>query len=277
VRTRNASVDPQATLVSQALHALAQEGPLALARRLVNYARWATEVRLAAVVLKAKARRAKGVDETLDLIEGFKLGRVVITAWQVRSELGRLLETVRSERPQVVLEIGTALGGTLFGFAQVAAPNALLITIDLPAGGFGGGYYPARGYLYRRFARGRQTIYPLLGDSHRAETVARIQKLLRGRPVDFLFVDGDHEYEGVVNDYELYAPLVRPGGLIAFHDIVPGDEELVGGVPRFWEELKGSHETTELVESWDQGAYGIGVVRVEGSARPEPAERHEVG
>jgi predicted O-methyltransferase YrrM len=268
VRTRNASVDPQATLVSQALHALAQEGPLALARRLVNYARWATEVRLAAVVLKAKARRAKGVDETLDLIEGFKLGRVAITAWQVRSELGRLLETVRSERPQVVLEIGTALGGTLFGFAQTAAPDAHLITIDLPAGGFGGGYYPARGYLYRRFARGRQTIHPLLGDSHRAETVARVQKLLGGRSVDFLFVDGDHDYEGVLKDYELYAPLVRPGGLIAFHDIVPGDEELVGGVPRFWEELKGSHETMELVESPDQGGYGIGVVRVDGPAGP---------
>jgi predicted O-methyltransferase YrrM len=80
-----------------------------------------------------------------------------------------------------------------------------------------------------------------------------------------------------VKDYELYAPLVRPGGLIAFHDIVPGDAELVGGVPRFWEELMGSHETTELVESWDQEAYGIGVVRVKGSARPEPAERHDAG
>jgi predicted O-methyltransferase YrrM len=84
--------------------------------------------------------------------------------------------------------------------------------------------------------------------------------------VDFLFVDGDHEYEGVVKDYELYAPLVRPGGLIAFHDIVPGDEEVVGGVPRFWEELKGSHETTELVESLDQGGYGIGVLRMDGLA-----------
>jgi predicted O-methyltransferase YrrM len=192
----------------------------------------------------------------------------VITAWQVRSELGRLLETVRSERPQVVLEIGTALGGTLFGFAQTAASDARLITIDLPAGGFGGGYYPARGYLYRRFARGGQTIHPILGDSHRVEMVTRVQELLGGRSVDFLFVDGDHEYEGVLKDYELYAPLVRPGGLIAFHDIVPGDEGLVGGVPRFWEELKGSHKTTELVESSDQGGYGIGLVRVDGQPGP---------
>jgi predicted O-methyltransferase YrrM len=264
VRTRNASVDPEVpTLVSQALHALAREGPLALVRRVANYTRWATEVRLAALVLKAKARRANGIDKTLDLIESFELGRVAITARQVRSELGRLLETVQSERPQVVLEIGTALGGTLFGFAQVAPAEARLITIDLPAGGFGGGYYPARGYLYRRFARGRQTIHPILGDSHRVETFTRVQKLLGGRPVDFLFVDGDHEYEGVRKDYDLYSPLVRRRGLIAFHDIVPGDEELVGGVPRFWEELKRSHETTELVESWDQGGYGIGVLRVD--------------
>lgn len=267
MRTKNASVDPEApSLVSEALHALAREGPLALARRLANYSRWATEVRLAALVLKAKTRRAGGVDETLDMIEGFKLGRVVITAWQVRSELGQLLETVQSERPRGVLEIGTALGGTLFGFAQVAASDARLITIDLPGGGFGGGYYPARSYLYRKFARGSQTIHPLLGDSHRAETVTRVEKLLGGRSVDFLFIDGDHEYEGVRKDYNLYGRLVRPGGLIAFHDIVPGDEELVGGVPRFWEELKQSHETSELVESWNQRAYGIGVVRVDDPA-----------
>ena len=267
MRTRNASADPEVpTLLSQALHAFAREGPLAFARRLANYARWATDVRLAALVLRAKARRAEGVDETLDLIEHFKLGRVAITAWQVRSELGRLLEMVQNERPRSVLEIGTALGGTLFGFSQVAAPDARLITVDLPGGSFGGGYYPARDYLYRRFARRNQTIYPILGNSHSPETFARVQQLLGGRPVDFLFVDGDHDYEGVRKDYDLYGPLVRPGGLIAFHDIVPGDDELVGGVPKFWQEFKRSHQATELVESWDQRAYGIGVVRVDGAA-----------
>jgi predicted O-methyltransferase YrrM len=268
VRTRNASVGLETpTLASQALDVLANEGPLTLARRAANYTRWAAEVRLAAFVLKAKAGRAQGVDETLDLIEGFQFGRVEITAWQVRSELGRLLATVQSDRPRTVLEIGTALGGTLFGFAQMAAPDALLVTIDLPAGNFGGGYYPARRYLYRRFGHGRQIIHPILGDSHSEGTVAQVQELLGGRSVDLLFIDGDHEYEGVRKDHDLYAPLVRPGGLIAFHDIVPGDANLVGGVPRFWAEFKRSHEATELVESWDQQAYGIGVVRVGEGAR----------
>jgi predicted O-methyltransferase YrrM len=263
VRTRRSSLDPAArSLLPDALDALAREGPISLARRVANYARWAAEVRLAAPILRAKARRAKSIDDTLDLIENFRLGRVVITAWQVRSELGALLAAVRRERPRVVLEIGTALGGTLFGFAQVAAQDALLITIDLPAGRFGGGYYPARGYFYRKLGHDRQTIHPILGDSHAPGTLARVQELLGGRPVDVLFIDGDHEYEGVQRDLDLYAPLVREGGLIAFHDIVPGDPELVGGVPRFWAEFKRSNETTELVESWDQPGYGIGVARI---------------
>jgi predicted O-methyltransferase YrrM len=262
VRTRNSSVDPEApTLASQALRALVREGPFSLGRRVANYTRWATEVRLAALLLRAKARRAKTIDQTLDLIEDFRVGRVTITAWQVRSELGQLLATVESERPRTVLEIGTALGGTLFGFAQVAAPDAVLVTLDLPEGRFGGGYYPARSFLYPRFARAGQSIHLVLGDSHDSQTLARVQELLGSRPVDFLFVDGDHTYEGVRADYELYGPLVRPGGLIAFHDIVPGNEELVGGVPVFWNEVKRSHETIEYVEFWDQEAYGIGLVR----------------
>ena len=56
--------------------------------------------------------------------------------------------------------------------------------------------------------------------------------------IDFLFIDGDHTYEGVKSDFEMYSPLVRSGGLIALHDIVPGPEGCVGGVPKYWSELK---------------------------------------
>jgi hypothetical protein len=63
-------------------------------------------------------------------------------------------------------------------------------------------------------------------------------------------------------DYEDYAPFVREGGIIAFHDIVSGDESHVGEVPRFWSELKESEPAAiELVDDWGQGGFGIGVIR----------------
>ena len=34
--------------------------------------------------------------------------------------------------------------------------------------------------------------------------------------LDLLFIDGDHSYEGVRQDYKMYSKLVRDGGLIAF-------------------------------------------------------------
>lgn len=36
--------------------------------------------------------------------------------------------------------------------------------------------------------------------------------------IDFLFIDADHSYESVLRDYNNWAPLVKSGGFIAFHD-----------------------------------------------------------
>ncbi|GMV93086.1 MAG: hypothetical protein AMXMBFR82_28640 [Candidatus Hydrogenedentota bacterium] len=51
-------------------------------------------------------------------------------------------------------------------------------------------------------------------------------------PIRLLFVDGDHSYDGSRLDFELWAPHVVPGGLVALHDI--GHWE---GVTRFYREL----------------------------------------
>lgn len=36
--------------------------------------------------------------------------------------------------------------------------------------------------------------------------------------IDFLFIDGDHNYEGVKQDWDLYSKLLLPGSIVAFHD-----------------------------------------------------------
>ncbi len=40
----------------------------------------------------------------------------------------------------------------------------------------------------------------------------------KGTPIRLLFIDADHSYEGVKQDFELWSPLVEPGGLVLFHD-----------------------------------------------------------
>lgn len=38
-------------------------------------------------------------------------------------------------------------------------------------------------------------------------------------PCDMLFIDGDHSYAGVMTDLRTWLPSLKPGGLLAMHDI----------------------------------------------------------
>ncbi len=53
--------------------------------------------------------------------------------------------------------------------------------------------------------------------------------------VDFLFIDGDHKEASVESDYANYEPLVKTGGIVAFHDC-----NEFPGVMAFLERLRGS-------------------------------------
>jgi predicted O-methyltransferase YrrM len=212
------------------------------------------------------ARRRLGAEapatlpDAYDFIASFQYGQIRPAPFQVRSEMLALLMMIGS--PSSIVELGTARGGTLFLFTRVAAPNATIVTVDVENGPFGGGYPRSHNPLLRSFARDQQTVRLIRGDSRAPNTLRRVRDVSASL-VDLLFIDADHTYEGVRSDYEMYAPLVKSGGIVAFHDIVPGPPENVGGVPEFWAELTGDGANSEeIVEDWRQGGYGIGVVRV---------------
>ena len=72
----------------------------------------------------------------------------------------------------------------------------------------------------------------ILDDSHRPETMQELHRLLCRRKIDLLFIDGNHSYESVKQDYDLYAPLTEH--IVAFHDICA---TVNSDVQRFWQEL----------------------------------------
>jgi len=188
-----------------------------------------------------------------------------VYSWQKKAEIMALLERLQPLQPRRVLEIGTAAGGTLFLLSRVAAPNALLVSIDMPEGRFGGGYNLLRRGLYSSFARRGQRIVLIRGDSHRQAVRKRLAAALNGQPLDFLFIDGDHSAVGVLQDFEDYAPFVRPGGLIAFHDIRPAERGWSDEVYLVWPELAARFDGEELVDDSGPSGYGIGLLRWPGA------------
>lgn len=179
---------------------------------------------------------------------------------QIKSEILALMALVEKRRPQIMVEIGTATGGTLFFWSQILPKNSELISLDLPFGKFGGGYLSTRAKFYKSFAQEQQTIRLISGDSHQPATLQKLQTLLNGRLLDFLFIDGDHTYEGAKADFTTYQKLVRPGGIIALHDIVRNRFDPAAQVYKFWAEIKNNYRHEEFIDKADQDGYGIGLI-----------------
>jgi predicted O-methyltransferase YrrM len=249
-------------LMRKSVSTLGDEGPRAVLKKARRRIRFFRDVAFAWKVLRSERIRSGTLDDGLDFAFGFAIGDVTITPYQVRTEIASLLELIEAQQPESVLEIGTHRGGTLFLLSRAASPHARLASIDLPGGAFGGGYDWLWVPLLRALPREGQTLKLIRADSHDPRTYEDARRWLGGQPLDCLLIDGDHRFEGVRQDFVTFGPLVRPGGLIAFHDIVAGPEERVGGVPEYWRVVRQTFETHEFVEDWGQGGYGIGVVRV---------------
>lgn len=160
------------------------------------------------------------------------------TPIQASEEFWDLVNLVQSRGYKRILEIGVEKAGTIVFWDKIVGSEGKVVGAD------------------ESLARIELEINPqsdfqlIEGDSHAPETVARIKDALP--EVDFLFIDGDHSYEGVKADFDNFSPLVTSGGMVAFHDIHDA------GVGDFWCELEANHNTTKFHQG--SGGIGIGVV-----------------
>lgn len=91
------------------------------------------------------------------------------------------------------------------------------------------------------------------GDSSLDETFDQVKD---EAPFDILFIDGLHTYEGVKRDYELYEPLVKPGGLILIHDVLNRRVE----VKDFWPEITYPKSVLPYGEAHLHVVPGMGII-----------------
>lgn len=57
---------------------------------------------------------------------------------------------------------------------------------------------------------------------HLADYSYNVNNKFKDDSIDFIYIDGNHSYEALKKDFELFLPKLKPGGIIAGHDWVPG-------------------------------------------------------
>ena len=180
---------------------------------------------------------------------------------QVPDEISRFLKYLDAKNIKTVVEIGTYLGGTLYLWSRLPSSPNTIIACDWGPGE-NWSFTELRQEIYRDIcSRFGANVYCCDGNSSSSEVINEIKSLLGGKTIDFLFIDGDHSYEGVKHDFYNYKGLVGAGGIIAMHDIFDRKECPHIEVGKFWREIKDSYETIEFI-SETEVKVGIGVIEI---------------
>lgn len=128
-------------------------------------------------------------------------------------EAAYLYKIVKSLNSANLVEIGRFKGGGTFLMAAAMDENSELLSYDL--------HVKMKNYFdgevmdevlknaLERYGLSERTRI-IVGDSSKVD--------VGSEPVDLVFIDGDHSYEGVKKDFLHWHKSVKPGGHLLFHD-----------------------------------------------------------
>ena len=179
-----------------------------------------------------------------------------------------LYALTRLIRPAMVVETGTFIGYSTMCIAQALEEMGVghIHTFDL----FG----PLSSYT-SPVCGPKQTGLEIVkchletaGLSHRvslhegdsSSNIKKLSNVLAGQ-VEFAFIDGDHYVKGCLNDWNAIDALLKPGAIVAFHDINPNKCGWMGPryvLDRIHADFPGRYVTVNLPSP---EGFGIGIVQ----------------
>jgi predicted O-methyltransferase YrrM len=117
-----------------------------------------------------------------------------------------------ADRAEVIVEIGVAEGASAYALGSTVSTSGQIYLIDP--------YLPGRVPLFNAT---KLIAHRLLKHCTCSEIIWIEQfshEAIKNwdQSIDFLFIDGDHSYQGCLKDWQDWHSFVKPGGIVAFHD-----------------------------------------------------------
>lgn len=147
----------------------------------------------------------------------WRAGLATVAPWAEPGETDCLAEYARGRKR--LAEIGVWEGGTTRALRRVMAPDGVLFAIDpFPTGRLGFSYQlPIAHGEVARVKNGEVVWIRSTGvDAARDSRIA-------AAPFDFVFIDGDHTYEGLRADWDAWSR--RASAVIAVHDALGNPDQ----------------------------------------------------
>ena len=163
-------------------------------------------------------------------------------------------DLIRNIEPNLVVELGTLRGTSLFSISQAIKDEKLsanIYAVDTWKGDEHTGYY--NNEVWKSVNEIKRKYYKDLNIHLVRSTFDEAIVNFEDKSIDVLHIDGLHTYEAVKHDFENWLQKVHNNGIILFHDINVGEADF--GVYKLWDELKRKYITVEFTQS-----FGLGVL-----------------
>lgn len=132
-----------------------------------------------------------------------------VEGWINTQEISILQQLAKDK---ICLEIGSYKGKSSVGIAEVAKEVFCVDTFSADGSGQNQHENTLTLNEFTENTKGYSNISPCVGNSK------IMVPLFEDNKFDFIFIDGDHSYEGVKNDILVCWPKLKIGGIMAFHD-----------------------------------------------------------
>lgn len=145
-----------------------------------------------------------------------------VRTWSSIEERALLFSLASRSEINTVVEIGSFCGGSAAFLAEAMRLKNLPKSVFCVDPFMGAPVWFPRGYMHSTYEEFHENI-GALGIANqivemRGESSA-VASIWPARPIDLLFIDGDHSLLGVISDFEKWAPKVSRGGFILIDDV----------------------------------------------------------